>query len=139
MPSTETSVTIQVKGGPSATVPWTQGMTALNALELAFAVINPAEQFTYALQYYGPQLGYLVIMINETYDSFISKGGVNAQPFFYWEFLVNSVPGSQGVSQTRLNAGDTVGFEFEMFASPGSGAKPLTAAKYAHQTGRSTG
>jgi len=32
-----------------------------------------APTFTFALQYYGPTLGYLVLMINETYDSFISS------------------------------------------------------------------
>lgn len=109
------TVVVTVTGGPQADVPWAEGMTALDVLQAAFTSINPAEQFTFALQYYGPELGYLVIMINETYDSFISKGGALAKPFFYWEFLVNGQPAAAGVSVTRVNAGDRLVFEFEMF------------------------
>ncbi len=110
-------------------------MTALDALEQAYDVINPAEQFTFALQYYGGQLGYLVIMVNETYDSFISRGGAQASPFFYWEFLVNGQPSSQGVAATQLNAGDAISFEFEMYSSS-KHQNTLVGAKHAFQTGR---
>jgi hypothetical protein len=108
-------------------------MTAVNALEQAYGVVNPNEQFTYALQWYGNQLGYLVIMINETYDSFISKGGAMAQPFFYWEFYLNGQPAQQGVSYTVLNAGDEVKFTFEMYSS-GTHAGTLVTAKHRYQT-----
>jgi hypothetical protein len=65
MPST---VSLEVVGGPSVEVPWKAGMTAQDALEAAFNQINSSATFTYALQFYGSELGYLVLMINETYD-----------------------------------------------------------------------
>lgn len=128
------TVSVLVNGGPSATVEWTPNMTALNAMERAFEVINLKEQFTYALQFYGPNLGYLVIMINETYDSFISKGGIQANPFFYWQFLVNDSPASMGVSHTILQAGDVVLFEFEMFTIE-KHKDTLLGVKHATQVG----
>jgi hypothetical protein len=108
MPST---VSLEVVGGPSVQVPWTADMTAQNALEAAFDQINSSATFTYALQFYGAQLGYLVLMINETYDSFISS----AAPFFYWEFLVNDQPATKGIDSTTLSAGDAVKFSFEQY------------------------
>jgi hypothetical protein len=81
------NVSLEVAGGPFVEVPWKAGMTAHVALEAAYNQINSSATFTYALQFYGSQLGYLVLMINETYDSFISS----AEPFYYWEFLVNDV------------------------------------------------
>ena len=118
MSSESNTVTVTVVGGPSATVPHSDGLTALRAMELAQAQIepDPNEQFTFALQFFTG-LGYLVIMINETYDSFISRGGETATPFFYWQFLVNGQPAAQSVDNTALNPGDTVSFEFEMFVA----------------------
>ena len=51
------------------------------------------------------------MMINETYDSFISA----AEPFFYWEFLVNDQPTKHGIDNTILSAGDAVKFSFEQY------------------------
>lgn len=109
--SNGSSVTVEVVGGPSVNVPWFEGMNAQQALEGAYNEINNASQFTYGLQYFGTNLGNLVMMINETYDSFISSSA----PFFYWEFLVNGTPASAGIDNTLLNAGDVVGFSFEMY------------------------
>jgi hypothetical protein len=86
-------------------------MTAQDALEAAYDQINSAATLTYALQFYGSQLGYLVSMINETYDSFISS----AAPFFYWEFFVNDQPATKGIDNTTLSAGDAVKFSFEQY------------------------
>jgi len=109
------TVTVTITGGPSVSVPWFQNMNAQQALEGAYNQIHSADQFTYALQYYGAPLGYLVVMINETYDSFASS----AAPFFYWEFLYNGTPSQTGIDGTLLNAGDVVAFSLEMY----SGAK----------------
>ncbi len=130
MPDT---VTVSIKGGPSATVAWKEDLTALEAMESAFGVINQSEQFTYALQYYGQDLGYLVVMINEMYDSFVSKGGKEARPSFYWEFLVNGEPTAKGVSHTVLARGDEVEFELEMFV-PEKHRRSLLSVKHAYQT-----
>ena len=104
-------VQVNVVGGPSTSVPWVSGMNAQQAMEAAFNVFNSSQTFTYALQYYGRQLGYLVTMINETYDSFVST----AAPFFYWEFLLNGAPAQQGIDGTLLNPGDTIAFSFEAY------------------------
>jgi Domain of unknown function (DUF4430) len=107
------TVTVTIVGGPSIAVPWIQNMNAQQALEGAYNQINNTSQFTFSLQYYGSQYGYLVMMINETYDSFISS----AAPFFYWAFYLNGVPSQTGIDQTVLNAGDTVTFAFETYSA----------------------
>jgi hypothetical protein len=48
------------------------------------------------------KLGYLVCMINETYDTYPSTPA----PFFYWEPLVNGKPSSAGIDSHLRNAGD---------------------------------
>lgn len=105
------NVGVEVVGGPSVQVPWTQGMTAQDALEAAYDQINSSATFTYALQFYGSELGYLVLMINETYDSFISS----AEPFYYWEFLINGLAAAQGIDNTVLSPGDVISFAFEQY------------------------
>lgn len=105
------SVKVEVVDGPSSKVAWTQNLTAQQALEAAYNKINSSATFTYAIQYYGTQLWYLVVMINETYDSFISS----AAPFFYWEFLLNGRPAKKGIDSTILNANDTIEFSFQRY------------------------
>lgn len=111
------NVNVSVSGGPSARVAWHHGLTALEAMQLAHEAIEPVggEQFTFALQYYGSSLGYLVTMINETYDSFISRGGESATPFFYWNFSVNGRPATSGVDRTVLSEGDEITFSLQIF------------------------
>jgi hypothetical protein len=108
--ATATTVKVTVEGGPSVDVPWAEGMTAQDALEAAYDALK-ADGFTFALQYYGQQLGYLVLMINETYDTFISK----AEPYFYWEFLLNGAPATSGIDSVRLHAADEVGFSYVLY------------------------
>lgn len=122
------TVQVTVTGGPSATVPWFQGMNAQQALEAAYNQINNSAVFTYALQYYGGGLGYLVMMINETYDSFISSSA----PFFYWQFLVNGTPAQSGIDGITLNPGDVVSFSFEMYVAA-THAKSTLSRKHAFQ------
>lgn len=103
------TVSVAVVGGPSVSVPWMPGMNAQTALQLAS--IQLGQTLTFALQYFGPQLGYLVVMINDTFESMISA----AAPFFYWEFIVNGTPASAGIDGTTLSAGDAVSFEFQQY------------------------
>ena len=107
------TVQVSVVGGPSVAVPWFQGMNAQQALEGAYTQINNSSVFTYALQYYGSSLGYLVVMMNETYDSFVSSSA----PFFYWQFCVNGSPASTGIDGVSLNPGDAISFSLEMYSS----------------------
>ena len=116
------TVNVTVTGGPSVDVAWSSGMNAQNALELVEESLG--SQFIYSLEYYGHGLGYLVNMINETYDTFISS----LTPYFYWEFLVNGTPSSTGIDQTILSDGDQVTFTFAMYGT--SGASPSTNAKH---------
>jgi hypothetical protein len=104
-------------------------MNAQTALELAYNQINNDQKFTFGLQYYGSNLGYLVFMINETYDSFISS----AAPFYYWEFLLNGNPALQGIDSTILNDSDTIAFTFTSYA-PGPVARAQLDAKHAQRT-----
>jgi hypothetical protein len=104
-------VMIEIDGGPTIDVPYTTGMTAHAALEIAYDDQLPNTGFTYGIQYYGSGLGYLVFMIDETYDTFLST----SNPFFYWEFSVNGTPADHGIDQTVLSDGDTVGFAFTTY------------------------
>lgn len=132
--SNGSSITVEITGGPSISVPWFSGMNAQQALEGAFN--QGTGSLTYALQYYGSNLGYLVMMINETFDSFNSTAGSSATPFFYWEFLINNTPASAGIDSTILNAGDVVGFNFEMYV-PEQHEQSLLRFKHEFQTGAS--
>lgn len=67
------TVQVAITGGPRVTVPWSLNMNSQRALEAACNKVNNDSVFTYAIQYYGPSLGYLVMMVNEIYDSFISS------------------------------------------------------------------
>jgi hypothetical protein len=111
-------VRVEISGGPSADVPHEQGLTVLSAMELAQGQIepDPHEQFTFGLQYYGAGLGYLLNMVNETYDSFISRGGEKATPFFYWNVLINGEPATASVDRTPVDEGDIISLEFQQFS-----------------------
>ena len=120
------SVTVEVSGGPTTTVTWTSGMNAQQALQLAEDNLKAA--FIYSIEYYGSSLGYLVNMINETYDTFQS----NYAPFFYWEFLVNGTPAQQGVDSTTLHDGDVVTFTFTAYQPQSQ--SPTMNAKHDRRT-----
>jgi Domain of unknown function (DUF4430) len=125
MPSNKHTVTIQVVGGPTMTIPFTSGMNAQQAMEKAFDSQPSPTGFTYALQYFGAQLGYLVVMINETYESFISS----SHPFYFWEFLVNGQPAQSGIDNTVLNPDDVITFELRTFG-PTVPVRSTMHAKY---------
>lgn len=113
MPVSSNTVMVEIVKGSKISVPWQVDMTVLQALEGAYNAEHDSSYFTYALQYFGLELGNLVIMINGTYESFMSS----ADPFYYWEFFVNDAPGTKGVDHTKLNAGDTVTFELQVYNS----------------------
>jgi hypothetical protein len=106
-------------------------MNAQDAIEIAWNAINSTQRFTFGLQYYGSKLGYLVFMINETFDSFVSS----SEPFFYWHFFVNDVPAPTGIDGTILKAGDRVKFSFDRYV-PEQHAGSLLEAKHTFQTAK---
>ena len=107
-------ITIKIKGGPSFTASYSNGMNAQTALE---EVINdPANKglFTFMLQYYGSGLGYLVDMINGTYDTVITTNNTG-QPYYFWDFVHNHHHANKGIDNTFLEDGDEIGFDFERY------------------------
>jgi len=105
-------ITLDIKDGPSFQVPWTAKMNLQDALEWAFnnrGTIN----FTYSLQYFGSNLGYLVCMINETFDSTVSN--YNYTPYYFWDIIVNNVSATTGIDHILLNDGDAVEFSFILY------------------------
>lgn len=106
-----TTVSIEILGGPQLDVNWTRGMNAQQALELAHNAINDNKKFSFALQYYGAALGYMVFMINGTFDSFVPE----AAPNFYWHFLVNDVSQDVGIDGKELAAGDRVKYSYDRY------------------------
>lgn len=116
------TVTVSVDGGPTLEVPWFDGMNAQNALEGAYK--SAPTEFTCGLQYFG-SFGYLVEMVNYTYDTFSPQG----QPNWYWEFLVNGQAAQVGIDGVLLNPGDVVGFTFTRYV-PETHAGSLLEVKY---------
>ena len=96
-----------VGGGGPVTVGWTDGMNVQQALEAAHDV-SPG--LTFGLEYFGSH-GYLVLMINGTYETFVPSDG----PTYYWDLFVNGTHAQQGIDETILNDGDAVVFEYVLF------------------------
>ena len=117
------TVKVSVENGPNVEVDWTQNMNAQQALELAWAALEKKRNFTYTLQYFG-QYGYMVSMINETYDTFMSTYA----PYYHWEFFVNGQSQNQGIDATTLNKGDQVSFSYSLYTP--EEASPQLAAKH---------
>jgi hypothetical protein len=114
MPSAD-AVTVSVASGPSASVPWTAGMNAQQALEKIWDAFHSEAKFTYALQYFGSQMGYQVVMINGTYATFPNRHEQESQPYFFWEFTLNGVPAAAGIDKTMLRPGDTISFALQAY------------------------
>lgn len=116
------TVKFTVTGGPSTDVAWTSNMNAQGVLELAEDSLG--DDFIFSIEYYGGGLGYLVNMINETYDTFKSS----SNPFYYWEFLINGKSSEKGIDQTIVNDGDEITFSYTTYNS--TAASALTTAKH---------
>jgi hypothetical protein len=89
-------------------------MNGQDAMEHAYATRSG---YSFQLQYFGPQLGYEVISI----DNIVSQAGTDA--FLFWEFSVNGVVANKGIDQTTLNDGDQIGWNFTVYnqATHGTG------------------
>jgi hypothetical protein len=98
------TVSVEIVGDGTTTVGWTDGMNVQQALEAAH---DASPELTFSLQYFGAY-GYLVQMINGTYETFVAADG----PTYYWELFVNGTPAQSGIDGTILNAGDAVSFEY---------------------------
>lgn len=132
--SVAAAIKVDITDGPSVEVAWTQGMNARDALERAYDAVGSVAAFGFSLQYFGRELGYLVCMINDTYDTFQAA----STPFYYWELLVNDEPASQGIEATLLKPGDVIGFRLVSF-DPETYQGDLLRARHARRGGPAQG
>jgi hypothetical protein len=116
------SVSVEIDGDGITTVAWSDGMNVQDALEAAH---DATPQLTFGLEYFGSTYGYMVVMINGTYDSFPAAEG----PAFFWDLYVNGVWSQHGIDGTILNDGDVVSFTFVQ-VDPEAHAGTLLAVKY---------
>jgi hypothetical protein len=101
-------ITLTITNGPSFQVTWKKGMNAQKVMEAAFNNQGTPRTFTYMLQYYGTALGYLVDMIDGTFET-------TAAPYFYWDFKVDGKDAKKGIDHTRIRDGQTVTFTYQQF------------------------
>jgi hypothetical protein len=103
------SITIAVDGQTIRqidNVPWQAGMNGQQAMEQAY---GSGAGYSFQLQYFGPQLGYEVVSI----DNIAAQSGTDA--FLFWEFSVNGDVSSTGVDETILNDGDEIGWNYTTY------------------------
>jgi hypothetical protein len=116
-------VTLTITGGPTIRFAWQENMNGQTALEAAYNTAGG--KLTFMLQYYGTKLGYLVDMINGTFDSFLSADA----PYFFWDFIVNGKSSLTGIDSTTINDGDVITFTYTMYVAE-THAKTILAKKY---------
>ena len=129
MSGAASTVTVEVVDGVSLAVPWASEMTAQAALEEARDQAPP-NTLNFALEYFGTTLGYLVVMLNGTYESFMPS----ATPNYYWDFLINDVSSTVGIDSVKLKPGDKVSFRFDRY-EPNQHGGTTMAAKYKARSG----
>lgn len=98
-------------------IPWTQGMNVQQAMERAYDDIS---HYTYAIQYYGSALGYLVVAVQGIYD-----GGDS-----FWVYCVNGSFAQTGIDNQTLNSGDQVEFVYRTYGAEERQGVPTIEAKY---------
>jgi hypothetical protein len=108
-------------------VPWTQGMTALAAMEAALDS-NEDPGFAFLVGYHGSNRGYLVHSIKWVGD----------QPCVYWLFEVNGAAVHSGLDRTELKSGDALSFTYAYYRPAEAGKNPQLEAKFARERLRPT-
>ena len=120
-------VTLAITDGPTfEDLTWFSGMTGRQVLEAAYnSMPAPVTSFAYNLEYYGEQddLGYLVSMMNGTFDSFNAA----QSPYYFWEFIVNGIVQDYGIDNTVIPANATVTFSFVPYVPAAKASKALQA------------
>jgi hypothetical protein len=101
-------------------VPWQANMNGQDAMEHAY---GSGAGYSFQLQYFGPQLGYEVVSI----DNISSQAGTDA--YLFWEFSVNGTIAKQGVDETILNDGDQIGWNYRPYNSTTHGASRYAEIK----------
>ena len=117
------SITISVNGQLVRQingVPWQANMSAQSAMEQAY---SSGSGYSFLLQYFGPQLGYEVVSI----DNIASQAGTDA--FLFWQFCVNGTIAAQGIDETFLNDGDQIEWNYTIYNASAHGATRYAAIK----------
>lgn len=104
-------MTISINGQLDRTFPritWHSGMNVQNAMEIAYGT---EQGYDFALQYFGPDLGYEVVMI----DNISQQAGSDA--FLFWQLSINGAISRTGIDETSLNDGDEVEWNYTPYTS----------------------
>lgn len=107
-------------GVSEAPVPWVEGMNAQDAMQEGYNALNGAPGASFALQYYGSTLGYMVIMIANQFD----------KPGYYWEFYYNGEPAKVGIDNQILNPGDFISFRYATYDATKHGETSMLHHKH---------
>ncbi len=101
-------------------VPWQSGMNAQDAMEHAY---HTGTGYSFMLQYFGPDLGYEVVNI----DNIASQSGTDT--YVFWEFRVNNTISQKGIDQVILNDGDKIGWNYIPYDLTAHGSGRYAAIK----------
>ena len=102
--STKTVAIIVEPGGKTiSAIPWTQGMNVQQAMERAYEL---SPRLSFALQYYGSNQGYKVIMVD----------GVADQSNSYWFLYINGGLSQGGIDTTQLNPSDVITLTYQPYS-----------------------
>ena len=94
-------VTVTITNDPSIEVKWKKAMNAQDDMEAAYDHQANPKTFTFMLQYYGGALGYLVDMIDGTFETTVA-------PFAYWDFKVDGSDSKKGIDKTKIKDVQTI-------------------------------
>lgn len=97
------TLTISPEGKTIPGIPWTEGMNVQLAMERAYE-IPPGLSF--AIQYFGSSLGYLVLMVDGTFDTSTE----------FWFLYVNGILSPTGIDFTILQSGDVVELRYQTYS-----------------------
>jgi Domain of unknown function (DUF4430) len=104
-------MTISINGQVDRTfskIAWHHGMNVQQAMEIAY---GSEQGYDFALQYFGPDLGYEVVMI----DNISQQAGTDA--FLFWQLSINDTISTTGIDETKLSDGDDVEWNYTTYTS----------------------
>lgn len=100
------TITISINGQLERTlsgISWQSGMNVQQAMESAY---GHEQGYDFALQYFGPALGYEVTMI----DNLSQQSGTDT--FLFWQLSINGKISNKGIDKTILNDGDEIEWNY---------------------------
>jgi Domain of unknown function (DUF4430) len=104
-------ITITVKdNGNQISLPWQPDTNIQRALELAYDQEKAAgRKFSFALQFFGTDLGYMIIMM----DGLLDNPSDPTDP--YWWFTINGQSADVGIDDYIVQPGDSLEFDYTPF------------------------